>query len=101
MRVENKFYVLTASDYQELSWGYEMEDADRSFNYFTLWLIQGIGTTGSMPADANSDGQTTLNELYRYIQDVGDDFPFITDLDTYYQHVQVYPANSSFVLFCR
>lgn len=101
-RVDNKFYVLTASDYNELSWGNEVYDADRSYNYFTLWLIQGIGVSGSMPADANNNGQTTLNELYRYISDVGDDFPFRpTDGGVYYQHVQVYPSNSKYVLFCR
>ena len=101
-RVDNKFYVLTASDYNELSWGNEVYDADRSYNYFTLWLIQGIGVSGSMPADANNNGQTTLNELYQYISDVGDDYPFRpTDGGVYYQHVQVYPAKSNFVLFCR
>ena len=101
-RVDNKFYVLTASDYNELSWGNEMNDADRSYNYFTLWLYEGIGVSGSMPADANNNGQTTLNELYRYISDVGDDFPFRpADGGVYYQHVQVYPAKSNFVLFCR
>jgi len=101
-RVENKFYVLTASRYQELSWGMEQNDADRSYNYFTLWLYEGIGVSGSMPADANNNGQTTLNELYRYISDVGDDFPFRpTSGGVYYQHVQVYPTNSNYVLFCR
>ena len=101
-RVENKFYVLTASRYQERSWGNEAQDPDRSYNYFTLWLIQGIGVSGSMLADANNNGQTTLDELYRYISDVGDDYPFRpTSGGVYYQHVQVYPENSNFVLFCR
>jgi len=101
-RVENKFYVLTASRYQELSWGMEQYDADRSYNYFTLWLVQGIGVSGTMPADANNNGQTTLDELYRYISDVGDDYAFSPKKDeVYYQHVQVYPENSNFVLFCR
>jgi len=101
-RVDNKFYVLTASDYNELSWGNEMMDADRSYNYFTLWLVQGIGVSGAMPADANNNGQTTLNELYRYISDVGDEYPFRpTSGGVYYQHVQVYPTKSNYVLFCR
>ncbi len=100
-RVDNKFYVLTASDYKELSWGNEMSDADRSYNYFTLWLYEGIGVSGSMPADANNNGQTTLNELYRYISNVGDDYKFPYDGKIYYQHVQVYPTKSNFVLFCR
>ena len=107
-RVENKFYVLTASRYQELSWGEEREDPYYAHNYFTRWLTQGIGTSdtmpadNSMPADANNNGQTTLDELYRYISDVGDDYPFRpASGGVYYQHVQVYPTNSNYVLFCR
>ena len=100
-RVDNKFYVLTASRYQELSWGMETGKSETSYNYFTLWLTQGIGTSGAMPADANSNNQTTLDELYRYISKVGDDYQFRTDGGVYYQHVQVYPADSDYVLFCR
>ena len=101
-RVDNKFYVLTASRYQELSWGMETGKSETSYNYFTLWLTQGIGTSGAMPADANSNNQTTLDELYRYISKVGDDYQFkTTDGGVYYQHVQVYPADSDYVLFCR
>ncbi len=100
-RVDNKFYVLTASRYQELSWGMESGKSETSYNYFTLWLTQGIGTSGAMPADANSNNQTTLDELYRYISKVGDDYQFRTDGGVYYQHVQVYPADSDYVLFCR
>ncbi len=107
-RVENKFYVLTASRYQELSWGKEVEDPYYAYNYFTRWLTQGIGTSestqtdGSMPADANNNGQATLDELYQYISDVGDDYPFRpAGGGVYYQHVQVYPTKSNFVLFCR
>lgn len=100
-RVDNKFYVLTASRYQELSWGMESGKSETSYNYFTLWLTQGIGTSGAMPADANSNNQTTLDELYRYISKVGDDYQFRTDSGVYYQHVQVYPADSDYVLFCR
>ncbi len=100
-RVDNKFYVLTASRYQELSWGMESGKSETSYNYFTLWLTQGVGTSGAMPADANSNSQTTLDELYRYISRVGDDYPFKTDGGVYYQHVQVYPADSDYVLFCR
>ena len=100
-RVDNKFYVLTASRYQELSWGMESGKSETSYNYFTMWLTQGIGTSGAMPADANSNNQTTLDELYRYISKVGDDYQFRTDSGVYYQHVQVYPADSDYVLFFR
>ena len=43
----------------------------------------------------------SVDELYRYISKVGDDYQFKTDGGVYYQHVQVYPANSSYVLFKR
>ncbi|MBR2572081.1 MAG: Ig-like domain-containing protein [Clostridia bacterium] len=98
MRISNKFYVLTASAYLELSYGWEGETSN---NFFTKWLTDGIGTSGNMPADTNTNGQTTLHELYSYISRVGDDYPVFTSSGVGYQHVQVYPANSSFVLFCR
>jgi len=98
-RRENKFYVLSASRYQESSWGTD----DGPYNHFTYWLTNGVGTSGKMPADTNSDYKLTLNELYKYISQVGDDVAFYNKDDGlyYYQHVQVYPANSSFVLFKR
>ena len=99
-RVSKKFYVLTASRFQELSWGWESGAPETSYNYFTMWLTEGIGTSGDMPADTDGNGKTTLNELYQYISDVGDNYPF-RDGGVYYQHVQVYPANSSYVLFRR
>ena len=94
-RQENKFYVLTASRHLEDSWGAQ------NWNFFTKWLTDGIATKGKMPADANKNGQTTLNELYKYISKVGDNYPFYYSYSYYYQHVQVYPANSNYVLFVR
>ena len=100
-RVRRKFYVLTASRFQELSWGWESGNPETSYNYFTMWLTEGIGTSGAMPADTDGNQKTTLNELYQYISDVGDNFPFEDGSGVYYQHVQVYPANSNYVLFRR
>ena len=97
MRVENKFYVLTATRYHEDSWGTE----DGPYNYFTKWLTDGIGTSGSMPADANGNWETTLAELFNYISRVGDDEAFYYQGTNYYQHVQVYPKNSAYGLFRR
>ena len=94
-RLENKFYVLTASRHLEVSWGID------NWNYFTKWLTDGIGPYGAMPADANKNGQTTLNELYRYIANAGENTPIESEGVNYYQHVQVYPANSGYVLFVR
>ena len=93
---KSKFYVLCASRYQENSWGTE----SGPYNYFTKWLTDGIGTSGSMPADTNSDGKATLHELFSYIKEVGDTHPFYY-YGSCYQHVQVYPTYSSYVLFKR
>lgn len=102
-RVENKFYVLTASRYQETSYGTE---ASPACNYFTKWLTEGIGTSGHMKADTDYSGVTTLNELFKYISKVGDNYAFryydeYYRVQTGYQHVQVYPKNSSYKLFKR
>ena len=97
LRIENKFYVLTASDYQEDSWGLEKS----GYNYFTHWLTSGVGTSGSMPADNDGNGCLTLKELYGYIKLEGDYFPIASASRVYYQHAQVYPADSGFVLFAR
>ena len=97
LRVENKFYVLTASRYLEESWGTE----NGPYNYFTKWLTDGIGTSGAMPADANANGEATLSELFNYVAKRGNDYPFEYDGKTYYQHVQVYPKDSDYGLFRR
>ena len=97
LRVENKFYVLTASRYLEESWGTEKGP----YNYFTKWLTDGIGTSGSMAADANANGEATLSELFNYVAKRGNDYPFEYDGKTYYQHVQVYPKDSDYGLFRR
>lgn len=91
LRVANKFYVLTAARKSEYSW------CNASYSYFTKWATDGVGTSGKLPADANGDGIATLNEMFNYISDVGDDQTFNGD----HQHVQVYPRNSSFKMFKR
>lgn len=99
LRVENKFYVLTAARYQENSYGYNGID---NYSLFAKWLSDGIGLHGKMKADANKNGQVSLNEMYKYIVKVGNRFPVVDrEGHTHYQHVQVYPSNSSFVMFTR
>ena len=97
-RVANKFYVLTASDYLENSYGMaeDFQTTSGSYNVFPYYIKQGVGTSGSMPADnyssyGNGDGKLTLNELYHYVY----------DYSLSLQHTLVYPTNSSFVLFKR
>lgn len=93
----SKFYVLTASSYQQLSWtaGYE-------HSYFTNLLCTGIN--GTMPADTegNNNGRLTLHELFSYISRHGDGKTWDTpDRGTVHQFVQVYPKNSGFEMFRR
>ncbi len=95
-----KFYVLTAAMHQEMSWGYEDYLGNPGFTLFGTHIIEGL--TGNKPADADGNGTITLNELFTYVHDkVLDDCPIYwkeTGL-YYYQHVQVYPENSSYALF--
>ena len=105
LRVSGKFYVLTASALQQDSWGAEGLSAANSFNYFTQWLVQGVGTAGALPADTqyagNRDGVVSLEELYRYISAVGDNHAFPDTYGFAFQTVKRYPENSSYGLFIR
>ena len=92
---QSKFYVLAASAHHQMSWGHE--GGSGSGNYFTDWLIEGIGDSGHMPADTNNDNVVTLHELYTYISQ----FDTVTFQGSYTQQVQVYPTNSSYKLFKR
>ena len=99
MRVENKFYVLAASSSTQKSFGIEGSYAD-SWNYFTKWLVEGVGNKKNSPADTSpKDGMLTLQELFSYISAVGDNYKMITDHGTFYQHVQCYPKDCNFVCF--
>lgn len=98
-----KFYVLAAAAHHEESYGYGNGASD-PVNLFTKWLIQGVGEKGNAPADADSDSVLVLDELHMYIKNIGDGYkiPVYVNgkLDHYtYQHVQVYPENSSQAIF--
>ena len=91
----SKFYVLTASRHQELSWGSE----SRRCNVFTEALAEGVMNT--MPADTetgNGDSVVNLHELFLYIK-TNATGPYVVSGVTYYQHVQEYPKNSTYTLF--
>ena len=100
LRISNKFYVLAAAMYLEDSYGWE---GGTSGNFFTRWLVEGVGKSGSMPADkqysGNKNGRVDLLELYAYISGVGDDYAIRIGGVEYHQHVQVYPANTRYALF--
>ena len=56
-----------------------------------------------MPADGNKNKFLTLDELYQYVKKKADKTSIrsVDDGLKYKQHVQVYPAYSSFELFYR
>lgn len=93
---ENKFYVLTSTDYRETGWSLKGK-----YSYFAKWLTDGIKTKGRMPADSDRNGLTTLNELFGYMKGKAEKKVFKYHGVKYRQHVQVYPANSGFELFYR
>lgn len=100
LRIENKFYVLTAAAYQENSWS--IESMGESYGYFTKWLSDGVGMSGRMTADTDRNRRVTLDELFKYITRRGKKQVMIDENgDKYQQHAQVYPENSDFVLFRR
>ena len=94
---KSRYYVLAAAKHHQESWGHEWSPAG---NFFTDWLVEGIGTSGTMPADTNKDKVVTLNELYKYIAQY-DTYQFYDGYGYYTQQVQVYPENSTYKLFKR
>lgn len=87
---QEKFLVLTASDYLQTSYMI----GEHTYNLFPYWLTKGVGTAGIMPADTecgNSDGLLTLNELYKYVY----------KKTRHKQTPKVYPENSDYILFTR
>ena len=86
-RREGKFYVLTASRYQQSSYGIEGEKS----SFFDDALCKGMEKeNGTMRADANRDGKLTQQEFFLYIRQFD---------EMYMQNVQTYPLNSDYVLF--
>jgi len=94
--VQNKFFVLTSAAYRETGWSLK-----NKYSYFAKWLTDAIKTKGRMPADADKNHVTTLNELYTYMRKKSDKKVFKYAGESYRQHVQVYPAGSGFELFYR
>ena len=99
----DKFYVLTSCEYRTQSyWHTRGDDLDQAYHYFTKWLTEGVGKSGNMPADrmywGNNNGIVELDELYKYISEVGNNTPITVDGEKFYQHVQVYP-NYGYQLF--
>ena len=86
-----KFYVLAASRHHEVSYGTEVVGSQG--NYFTKWLIEGVGNWQKSPADTNKNHVITLKEAFAYLK------KHKKTPGGGVQHAQVYPQNSSFELF--
>lgn len=56
--------VLTASDKREFSFEYDENHSHIKHSVFTHYIIQGLQTG---EADANKDGEITVDELYAYV----------------------------------
>ena len=89
----SKFYVLTAAAHQESSWG---QESSTPYNFFPYLFAEGAGL--DMPADVNGDLSITLDEMYQFCSQYALG-PYNDGTGDYYQHVQVYPTNSSYPLF--
>ena len=88
-----KFYVLTAARHHEDSWGYEPDG-----NIFADYITKAVGRSGSMPADMDKDGVVNLDELFSYIKN-HTDYETRTFQNRYHEHMQRYPAGSTYPLF--
>lgn len=66
--------VMTAANNTRACY-YNVTDVNSACDFFTYYLLMGAGYdmqnhtgTGSYPADSNSDGKLTVNELFAYAQ---------------------------------
>lgn len=96
----SNYYVMTAASKSQTSIGYS------SYSLFTLYLAMGSGWNGrsstrlsTLYADTNGDNKITLNEAYtkteEYVAEIRASNSNVT------QRTQVYPTNSSFVIWGR
>ncbi len=92
---DSKFYVMTASADNELSWCCE------DYSFFSWHFCQGA--LGDKPADADGNGVLSMEELFDYVYEraKGPYYKVYENgyYETYYQHAQMYPENSGYALF--
>ena len=99
------YYVITAahSTEESVNMGYDGDGdgvLDKHFGLFTYMLTQGSGwnmatnKTRSLSADADGNGEITLHEAYSYAR-------YKALQSNPGQTAQVYPANSSMVIWAK
>lgn len=99
------YYVITAahSTEQSVNTGFDADEdgvIDKHFGLFTYMLTQGCGwnmgtnKVRSLSADSDSNGEITLHEAYSYAR-------YKALLSNPEQTAQVYPSNSSLVIWAK
>lgn len=101
----NNYYVMTACNGRQYSWTTMYSQNYKDSGVFPRYLMSGSGfdylseKSHSMYADTNGDKKITLKELYNYV------YPKVLNYTTNYcdskSYVQVYPSNSSQILWGR
>ena len=99
------YYVITAahSTEESVNMGYDADDdgiLDKHFGLFTYMLTQGSGwnmatnKVRSLSADSDGNGEITLHEAYSYAR-------YKALASNPGQTAQVYPANSSMIIWAK
>ncbi len=98
------YYVITACRGSETSLELSYGTASSAFGLFTHGMLYGCGWNhgegnsrlSTLYADTNGDKKLTLHEVYTYTLRKVADMPYGDE-----QHAQVYPTNSSQIIFGR
>lgn len=98
----SNYYVITAAAGNESSWVYN--NGTVMYNHMTYgcgYRLQNDSFLNYLPADANSNSVLTLHEVYTYTNEKVLAIDIQSDGKHYRQHMQVYPLNSSMILFAK
>ena len=85
--LDNKYKVLTAASKNQYSYELEYLDGWGWGGEFTRAFVEGNGYNGNFLADANNDGDVSLQEIYYYAKN-----------QVLYSNVQIYPTNDNFII---
>lgn len=91
----DKFVILASTEHRGSAWN------NGKVQYFVKYFAAGVGTWGSMPADADGDGILTTGEIHSYLVTELGKIPHTVDEQTVYQRPVIYPDDGSYALFIR
>lgn len=102
---DGKYYVMTSARYDELAYDYAGQSDPHRYGIFTAFLLEGSGYSertdaflGNLAADTDGNRMITLREGFTFASAEATDF-YLSLGKTDHPHAQVYPENSSFVLW--